>query len=178
MYFRRTLHITKLGWFFNKWRFYLEVVWLWGIKWELLFHLFPLHKLYYDVSVFIPESNVPRSTFSELFNPFTSIRENVFSLTIWSPIFLFPYILFPIGKSSCSLTMWFRKHYFPYIHVSIRGNDSDRFLTSVSLTTDLNPVKGSISKKMNTNINFFLEEVKKKRLIISRFFIEFPFGWF
>ena len=52
------------------------------------------------------------------------------------------------------------------------------FLTSVSLTTDLNPVKGSISKKMNTNINFFLEEVKKKRLIISRFFIEFPFGWF
>ena len=31
---------------------------------------------------------------------------------------------------------------------------------------------------MNTNINLLLEEVKKKRLIISRFFKEFPFGWF
>ena len=27
---------------------------------------------------------------------------------------------------------------------------------------------------MNTNINFLLEEVKRKRLIISRFFIWFP----
>ena len=29
-----------------------------------------------------------------------------------------------------------------------------------------------------TNINFFLEEVKRKRFIISRFFIGFPIGWF
>ena len=27
-------------------------------------------------------------------------------------------------------------------------------------------------------INFLLEEVKRKRLIISRFFIGFPIGWF
>jgi len=46
------------------------------------------------------------------------------------------------------------------------------------LTTDLHPEKGSISNKMNTNINFLLEEVKRKRLIFSRFFIGFPIGWF
>ena len=34
------------------------------------------------------------------------------------------------------------------------------------------------SNKMNTNINFLLEEVKRKRLIFSRFFIEFPFDRF
>ena len=39
-------------------------------------------------------------------------------------------------------------------------------------------MKGSKSNKMNTNINFLLEEVKRKRLIISRFFIGFLIGWF
>ena len=37
-------------------------------------------------------------------------------------------------------------------------------------------MKGSISNKMNTNINYLLEEVKRKRLIFSRFFTEFPIG--
>ena len=35
-------------------------------------------------------------------------------------------------------------------------------------------VRVSISNKMNKNINFLLEEVKRKRLIVSRFFIGFP----
>ena len=113
--------------------------WLW-------FYLFPIHKHYYDVSVFIPVSNVPRTTISELFNPFSSIMESecpltihfsilefsnilmIFpftfpksqcSLTIPFPIFPLPFILVPISISSCSLTMWFPRYYFPQILVSI-----------------------------------------------------------
>ena len=35
-----------------------------------------------------------------------------------------------------------------------------------------------MSNKMNTNINFSLERVEGKRLIISGFFTEFPFDGF
>ena len=35
-----------------------------------------------------------------------------------------------------------------------------------------------MSNKMNTNINFSLERVEGKRLIISGFFTEFPFDEF
>ena len=43
------------------------------------------------------------------------------------------------------------------------------------LTADLHPVRGNISNKTNTNIKFFLEEVKSKRLFFIRLFILFPF---
>ena len=97
--------------------------WLW-------FYLFPIHKLYYDVSVFIPVSNVPRTTFSELSNSFTPIKENVYSLTVFSPIFLFPNILFPIRRSESSLTVFSPIFPFPFVFVSICPGESSLTMLS------------------------------------------------
>jgi len=110
----------------------------------LWFYLFPIHKLYYDVSVFISVSDVPRSTFSELSNPFTSIRENVCSLTVFSTFLPFPYILLPIRKCESSLTVFSTIFPFPNVISSIWGTP---FSFSISFSVlELPYILVSISK--------------------------------
>ena len=123
----------------------------WLVLGGLLFYLFSIHKLYYDVSVFIPVSNVPRSTFSELSNPFTSIWENVCSLTVFSTFLPFPYILFPIRKSESSLTVFSTILPFTNIISSIRGIpfSISIFFTILPFTNILVPIgKSSCSLTM------------------------------
>ena len=50
--------------------------------------------------------------------------------------------------------------------------------TIVSFTTDLHPVRGSISNKMKTKINFLLEQINGMGFINRRFFIKFSFDEF
>ena len=89
--FRLIQYVPELGRFYTKFGFYLVVfLGVYCFRGGLLFYLFSIHKLYYDVSVFISVSDVPRSTFSELSNPFTSIWENVCSLTVFSTFLPLP----------------------------------------------------------------------------------------